>query len=191
MLKILNCKIRQVFIHLFDWTGQYIFHYTTQQTMNHIWTSWYKTYWFIIGTTPPIRVFMCIHMNTSVLPVVPSFEWVWHESYLVRTGMVSMACYHVKNLWFHCKHASTHQFFSQNPVNSRELSQLNSWIHLQNMWNHGLLFAGNTWYRWKPRTIYSLVLSLPNWRNIILVIIIDVISSTWLHYSPSSSAEVA
>ena len=52
----------------------------------------------------------------------------------------------LKNLWFNSKHVSTHQMCSQNPVNSRtetrELSQLNSWIHLQNMWNHGSLFAG-------------------------------------------------
>ena len=56
-------------------------------------------------------------------------------------------CHHVKNLWFHGKNVSTHQICSQNPVNShmetRELSQLNSWIHLQNMWNHMSLFAGN------------------------------------------------
>ena len=47
-------------------------------------------------------------------------------------------CHHVKNSWFHSKHVLPHQICSQNPVNSRELSQLNSWIHLQNMWNHDL-----------------------------------------------------
>ena len=55
-------------------------------------------------------------------------------------------CHHVKNSWFHSKHVSTHNICSQNPVNSRtethELSQSNSWIHLQNIWNHRSLFAG-------------------------------------------------
>jgi len=27
-------------------------------------------------------------------------------------------------------------------METRELSKLNSWTHLQNMWNHGSLFAG-------------------------------------------------
>ena len=26
------------------------------------------SYWFIIGTAPPVRVFMCIHVNTRALP---------------------------------------------------------------------------------------------------------------------------
>ena len=52
-------------------------------------------------------------------------------------------CYHVKNSCFHGKHVSTHHICSHNLVDSRELSQLNSWIHLQNIWNHGSLFAGN------------------------------------------------
>ena len=32
------------------------------------------SYWFIIGTAPPVRDFMCIHVNTRILPVVTSFE---------------------------------------------------------------------------------------------------------------------
>jgi len=72
-----------------------------------------------------------------------SLTWVvlgqnWYGS----TG----TCHHVKNLWFHGKHVLTHQICSQNLVNlhtkTRELSQLNSWIQLQNMWNHRWLFAG-------------------------------------------------
>ena len=39
-------------------------------------------------------------------------------------------CHHVKNLWFHGKHVLTYHICSQNPVNSRELSQLNSGVHL-------------------------------------------------------------
>ena len=50
------------------------------------------SYWFIIGTAPPVHVFVCIHVNTHVLPVVTSFERVWHEPYWVRTGTVSLAC---------------------------------------------------------------------------------------------------
>ena len=100
---------------------------------------------------------MCIHVNTHVLPVVISFERVWHESYWVRTvnwyGFTS-TCHHVKKLWFHGKHVSTltHQICSQNPLNSHELSQLNSWIHLQNMWNHRSLFAGRT-YKYTNRLL--------------------------------------
>ena len=64
----------------------------SQQTRNHFWTSWHVSYWFIIGTAPPVCVFMCIHVNTRVLPVVTSFERVWHESHWVRTGTVSLVC---------------------------------------------------------------------------------------------------
>ena len=39
-------------------------------------TSWQVSYWFIIGTSPPVRVFMCIHVNTHVLPVVTSLTQV-------------------------------------------------------------------------------------------------------------------
>ena len=79
------------------WMGHYIKtmwcnRLTTQQTRNHFWTSWHMSSRFIIDTTPPIRVFMCIHVNTCVLPVVTSFERVWHKSYWVRTGTVSLAC---------------------------------------------------------------------------------------------------
>ena len=42
----------------------------------------------IIGTAPPVGVFMCIHVNTCVLPVVTSFVRVSHES--CRTGTVSL-----------------------------------------------------------------------------------------------------
>ena len=78
-------------------------------------------------------------------------------------------CHHVKSSWFHSKRGSTHQICSQNLVNSRELSQLNSWIHLQNMWNNGSLFAGpsqledrytnsgtlNTLTHWHPKRCMS------------------------------------
>ena len=98
---------------------------------------------FIIGTAPPVYVFVCIHMNTRVLLVVMSLtRVVLGQNWYDFTG----TCHLVKNSWFPGKHVSTHQICSQNPVNSRtetcELSQLNSWIHLQNMWNHGSLFAG-------------------------------------------------
>ena len=36
-------------------------------------------------------VFVCIHVNRHILPVVTSFEQTWHESYWVRTGMISLA----------------------------------------------------------------------------------------------------
>ena len=75
----------------------------TQQTRNHFWASWHVSYWFIIGTTP-VHVFMCIHMNTCVLPVVTSFERVWHS--------FAGTCHHVKNSWFHGKHMLTHQICS-------------------------------------------------------------------------------
>ena len=42
------------------------------------------SYWFIIGTAPPVRVFMCIHMNTHVLPV-NCHEF---DTSCVRTGTV-------------------------------------------------------------------------------------------------------
>ena len=58
--------------------------------MNHFWTSCHMSYWFIIGTTPPARVFLCIQVNTRVLSFVTSFERVWHKSYRVRTGTVSL-----------------------------------------------------------------------------------------------------
>jgi len=48
----------------------------SQQTRNHFWTSWYMSYCFIIGTAPPVCVFMCIHVNTHVLPVVTSLTRV-------------------------------------------------------------------------------------------------------------------
>ena len=51
-------------------------------------TIWHISYWFIIGTAPLVRVFMCIHVNTRFLPVVTSFEQVCHESYWFRTGTV-------------------------------------------------------------------------------------------------------
>ena len=51
----------------------------SQQIKNHFWNNWHVSYWVIIGTAPPVRVFMCIHVNTCVLPVVTSFERIWHE----------------------------------------------------------------------------------------------------------------
>ena len=51
----------------------------TQQTRNHFWTSWHMLYWFIIGTDPPVGVFLCF----------TSFERVWHELYWVSSGTVS------------------------------------------------------------------------------------------------------
>jgi len=114
----------------------------TQQTRNHIWTSWQVSYWFIIGTALPVRVFMCIHVNTRVLSVVTGFEWVWHELYWGRTGTVSLVRLITWKTRDFTGNTYQHQICSQNPVNSRELNQLNSWIHLQNKWNHGTLFAG-------------------------------------------------
>ena len=82
----------------------------TQQTRNHFWTSWHMSYWFIIGTAPPVPVFMCIHVNTHALPVVKSFEQVWHKTYWVRTGTVSLVrvitwktCDFTVNTWRHTK----------------------------------------------------------------------------------------
>ena len=96
---------------------------------------------------------------TSICFLVYSCEYTCfaccHKFWTSLTGVVlgqnwygfTVTCHHVKNSWFHGKYVLAHQFFSQNPVNShtetRELSQLYSWIHLQNMWNHGSLFAGN------------------------------------------------
>ena len=101
-----------------------------QQTRNHFWTSWHVSYWFIIGTAPPVRVFVCIHVNTCVLPL----SWFFNEFDMSRTGLELVRFqWYVrvitwKNLWFHSKQVSTHQMCSQNPVNSRtetrELSQL-------------------------------------------------------------------
>ena len=36
----------------------------------------HMSYWFIIVIAPPVPVFMCIHVNTRVLPVVTSCEQV-------------------------------------------------------------------------------------------------------------------
>ena len=66
----------------------------------------------------------CHEFWTSLTRVILGQNWY---------GFTGMR-HHVKNSWFHGKHVSTHQICSQNPVNShtetRELSQLNSWIHL-------------------------------------------------------------
>ena len=50
-------------------------------------TIWHVSYWFVIGTAPPVSVFMCIHVNTRVLPVVTSlndFDTSRTRSELVR-----------------------------------------------------------------------------------------------------------
>ena len=73
-----------------------------QQTRNHFWTSWHVSYWFIIGTAPPVRVFVCIHVNTCVLPL----SWIFNEFDMSRTGLELVRFqWYVrvitwKNLWF-------------------------------------------------------------------------------------------
>ena len=69
----------------------------------------YMSYWFIIGTAPPVHVFMWIHVNTRVLPVVTSLERVWHELYWARQKWYSFTgtCRHVKRRDFTvivCRH---------------------------------------------------------------------------------------
>ena len=64
-----------------DYKIEEVLEMETQQTRNHFWTSWHMSHWFIIGTAPPVGVFMCIHVNTRVLHVVMSFERVSQESY--------------------------------------------------------------------------------------------------------------
>jgi hypothetical protein len=53
---------------------------------------------------------MCIQVNTRVLPVVTNFERVWHESYWVRTGTVSLVCVVTWKTWFHGKHVLIHLY---------------------------------------------------------------------------------
>ena len=98
----------------------------TQQTRNHFWTSLHVSYWFIIGTAPPVCVFMCIHENTRVLLVVTSFERVWHESYWVRTRTY----HHMKSSWFHgntCRH--TKFFHRIRWIRVRKHVNWASWTH--------------------------------------------------------------
>ena len=60
-------------------------------------TSWHVSYWFIIGTAPPVQVFMCIHVNTRVLPVVTSLTRViLGQNWYGFTG----TCHHVKIQFF-------------------------------------------------------------------------------------------
>ena len=94
---------------------------TTQQTRNHFWTSGHVSNWFIIGTAPPVWVFMCIHVNTYVLPVVTSFEWLWHESYWVRTGMVSL----VRIITWKTRD------FTVNPCRHTKFVHRIRWIHIR------------------------------------------------------------
>ena len=123
----------------------------TQQSRNHFWTSCKGSYWFIIGTAPPVRFFMCIYSLVYTCSACCHEFWTSFTQVVLGQNWYSFTgtCHHLKNSLFHGKHVSTHQICSQNPVNSctetHELSQLNSWIHLQNLWNHGSLFAGNTY----------------------------------------------
>ena len=85
---------------------------------------------------------MCFHVYSREYTCSACCHKFWMSFTRVVLGQnwygFTDMCHHVKNSWFHGKH----HICSQNPVNSRELSQLNSWIHFQNMSNHGSLFAG-------------------------------------------------
>jgi hypothetical protein len=98
----------------------------------------------------------CQEFWTSLTQVILGQNWY------TFTG----TCHHVKNLWFHGKHVATHQICLHNPVNSRtetrELSQLNSWIHLQNMWNHGSLLAGYSCVYQTSHTVQCMYVVAPN-----------------------------
>ena len=71
------------------------------------------SYWFIIGTTPPVRVFMCIHVNTRVLPACCHKFWMSLTQVVLGQNWYGFTgtCLHVKNSCFHCKHGSRHKFF--------------------------------------------------------------------------------
>ena len=51
----------------------------SQQTWNHFWTSWHVSYWLVIGTAPPARVFTWMHMFCLL-------SWVLNEFDTSRTG---------------------------------------------------------------------------------------------------------
>ena len=93
-------------------------------------------YWINQYLVAAIIIFLTDNVNSSLYFTdkynSPSSHWgrvVSHWGRVVLGRVVCHSCYHVKNLWFHGKHMSTHQISLQNPVNSHELSQLNSWIH--------------------------------------------------------------
>jgi hypothetical protein len=114
---------RQCGIWLTSMSNESIMFDYTQQTRNHFWSSWHVSYWFIIGTAPPVCVFMCIHVNTHVLPVVTNFERVWHVSYWVRIGMVSL----VRVItWKTCD-------FTINTCRHNKFVHRIQWIHI---WKH-------------------------------------------------------
>ena len=80
------------------------------------------SYWFIIGTAPPVRVFMCIHVFCLLSQVLNEFDMSRTRTGYGFTG----TCHHGKNV-------STHQICSQNPVNSVELmnsltEHVKSWV---------------------------------------------------------------
>ena len=88
-----------------------IHNWSTQQTRNHFWTSWHVSNWFIIGTAPPVRVFMCIHVNSTEYTCsacchefLPSLTWaVLGQNRYGLTG----TCHHVKTRDFTvntCRH---------------------------------------------------------------------------------------
>ena len=47
----------------------------SQQTRNHFCNSWHMSYWFMIGTAPPVRVFTCIHVFCLLSRVVLGQNW--------------------------------------------------------------------------------------------------------------------
>ena len=103
------------------------------------------SYWFIIGTAPPVCVFMCIHVNTRVLPVFMNFERVWHESYWVRTGtfsLVRVITWKIRDFTVNtCQHAKfVHRI---QWIHVRKHVNWASWTRefTYRTWNHGLLFA--------------------------------------------------
>ena len=133
----------------------------TQQTRNHFWTSWHVSYWFIIGAAPPVCVFVCIYMNTCVLPV-QLLLWVLKELSWARTGTVSLArvivwktrdfmgnmCRHTKFVhrirWIHVNWASwTCEFTYTNRtceitgrclLDSFNLWHITEWLRLACLW---------------------------------------------------------
>ena len=144
--------------------GEHVRRNVTQQTRNHFWTSWHVSYWLIIGTAPPVCVFMCIHVNTRVLSVVTSFEQVWHESYWVRTGTVSLVCvitWKIRDFTVNtCRH--TKFFHRIQWIHVRKHVNWASWTSwMWNMWNHGsLLIYQNQTINYDD-SVYFPILSLP------------------------------
>ena len=57
---------RKSFHCTFCWdSGCQRFSLWPQQTRNHFWTSWHVSYWFILGTAPPVRV-SCVFTRHGV-----------------------------------------------------------------------------------------------------------------------------